>query len=77
MINSGHKQNVWPAPRYCENLISHIIISQTSREVNPRAEAVQHKAAVKRGEMSLSDYTSWLAQMQDEADSLMEVEMKQ
>ena len=28
-------------------------------------------------DMSLPDYTSWLAQMQDEADSLMEVEMKQ
>ena len=37
-----------------------------------RKEAVQHKAAVKRGEMKFSDFSSWLVQMQDEADRLME-----
>jgi len=40
-----------------------------------RAEAVQHKAAVKRGEMRLSDFASWLAQLQVEADDLMVAEM--
>ena len=37
-----------------------------------RREAVQRKAAVKRGDMKFSDYANWLIQKQGEADRLMD-----
>jgi len=36
-----------------------------------RKEAVQHKAAVKRNEASLGEFSVWLLTQQDEADRLM------
>lgn len=36
-----------------------------------RAEAVKHKGEVKRGEVTLSDYSSWLVEQQNEVDRLM------
>jgi hypothetical protein len=38
---------------------------------NFRKEAKIRKGAVKRGEMKMSDFTSWLAEMNDVVDKLM------
>jgi hypothetical protein len=40
-----------------------------------RKEAVKRKSAVKRGETTLSDFCTWLAERQNEADRLMEAEI--
>ena len=37
-----------------------------------RADAVQYKAEVKRGEAQLGEFAVWLIQKQDEADRLMD-----
>ena len=37
-----------------------------------RADAVQFKSEVKRGEAQLGEFSVWLIQQQDEADRLME-----
>ena len=37
-----------------------------------RKEAVKRKAAVKNRQLPIADFASWLVQMQDEADKLME-----
>jgi hypothetical protein len=36
-----------------------------------RREAVKRKTAVKKGELSFTDYATWLAQQQNAVDALM------
>jgi hypothetical protein len=38
-----------------------------------RKEAVKRKAAVKRGESRLNEFSDWLIQKQEEADKLMDI----
>jgi len=48
----------------------HILIARKRHSF--RADAVQYKAEVKRGEAQLSEFAIWLIQKQDEADRLMD-----